>query len=1021
MQNSIRSRRSARSDADKSPEPASQPLYQKDQYVMAKWKNNIEYLAQVLDSRLKSRDIYEYKVVFIWDNVIEWTSASLLRSASEEETKRILEDIKKLRSVKRDVDECLKKTTDPFDDNFDKFDMIYDRNHTQFQEACRKRRELQKRSVSGDVDSEINSQKTSLPGSPISSPSSFSLSTSKQDSPVSSKRTPNRKTPAKPIEAPMETSVSSSKAPPTTFQCPHCPRSLRRKSLLEAHLHNYHTNTESAPLSPNEVPSSAKKKKTDPESELQPIPEGEFQERYIFCPSCKTAALLAEPEESLIQCMVCRVWSHRRCTNQEDSKSWICTFCHREPSTSGLTDWSTIQPPSNRKNEALNVDNIEREISSLLNWLDRLKLLVHSGRNAFCRIKRQYASNVTSVQPRQNRFVAASASSTKETSVESSAAAELPIDLLFNSGLHSEEHFGSLDSPDISRLLANIPTNLPDLTITDDLLNVVQPTPQQHSVPSATSSTNSFDTPTKNLIASLFQSITPEGVTSSSNGAGAALPPPTATTIEADLQRAVPMDSMSTVSNTTTVSSPYFTTPVKTTPRSSAASVGDIEAAASLIGFSESGVSCGPSSQELESLNQEILIPLEEMIILIENRLEFLEDTVDKMISQRSSRRSQSNDEDDNDSGSRTPESSPLNPSRSPSPSSHFKNEETAGIITYPPPKFAPKRHANGHLASYWQMTDADAIVPQESAEGQVANVDDSLQIEAPLDVSATSADAGTIVTSTSKRKRRRRKRKRLTTDRQVQEEAVEKGECNVPEEKLLLGGFHSSFHGVVYDEEGNPKEITLKQDNLPQVNRKRQKRLGSCTFRWNSAAPKSATTVIPAKRGRYDTASSAATENKPKVKNLEVRIHRFENNYENVVKYWYTTLDWLDRAAMENEIQPTEENETEERGDDNSEEGKHDHNDGEVATSADELKPNEGLNECSNDSKKADEKESQESSEQSRENLAGIKKDTFEENDCSAGAECLENAEEVSLFPSYRHFKRWFYLVLAKCRESNH
>lgn len=273
MQNSIRSRRTARSEADKSPEPISQPSYQKDQYVMAKWKNNIEYLAQVLDFRLKCRDIYEYKVVFIWDNVIEWTSASFLRSASDEETKHILEDIKKLKAVKKEaVDESIKKTTaDLFDDNFDasvgKFDMIYDRNHTQFQEACRKRRELQKRSVSGVVDSEVNSLKISLPGSPISSPSSFSLANFKQDSPVSSKRTPNRKTPAKFIESPSETSVSSSKTPLTTFQCPHCPRSLRRKSLLEAHLHNYHSNSESAPLSPSEVP-SVKKRKLDPESEL---------------------------------------------------------------------------------------------------------------------------------------------------------------------------------------------------------------------------------------------------------------------------------------------------------------------------------------------------------------------------------------------------------------------------------------------------------------------------------------------------------------------------------------------------------------------------------------------------------------------------------------------------------------------------------------------------------------------------------------------------------------------------------
>lgn len=67
-----------------------------------------------------------------------------------------------------------------------------------------------------------------------------------------------------------------------------------------------------------------------------------------------------------------------------------------------------------------------------------------------------------------------------------------------------------------------------------------------------------------------------------------------------------------------------------------------------------------------------------------------------------------------------------------------------------------------------------EAIVPQGLVDGQVAgDVNDSLQIDAPLEVSITSAGAEALATetggsSTYRRKRRRRKRKRPTISSQV-------------------------------------------------------------------------------------------------------------------------------------------------------------------------------------------------------------------------------------------------------------
>lgn len=52
-------------------------------YVMAKWKNDFEYLAEVLAHRQRQGKTVEYRLRYVWDRVVEWTSANRLRKATQ--------------------------------------------------------------------------------------------------------------------------------------------------------------------------------------------------------------------------------------------------------------------------------------------------------------------------------------------------------------------------------------------------------------------------------------------------------------------------------------------------------------------------------------------------------------------------------------------------------------------------------------------------------------------------------------------------------------------------------------------------------------------------------------------------------------------------------------------------------------------------------------------------------------------------------------------------------------------------
>ncbi|VDM17706.1 unnamed protein product [Hydatigera taeniaeformis] len=745
MQSGTKCKRGIPHDAEAQQQPPSKPAYEIGSYVMARWRNNYEYLAEVLAYRQRSRDHLEYRIKFSWDGIVEWTPASSIRRAEQSEINYVLRFIrqhKQAELMKKEISEEheRKSVVDANDSSNDapvaKGDMLYDRSIAQFHEACRKRRELKKRAVSGELEGSKVEEPPNLADAGVPLPNRSGVIKSEPSGVTKRSSATVRKVPPKPTEV-VDLAVPSQKIPPTTFQCPHCPRKMRRQCLLTAHLQNYHSTKSTSPPSAAESAPAPKKKKVEPEVESSSAPATAQPERYVFCPTCKFSGSTTELVQNLIQCIVCRVWSHRVCTSQDTAKSWICTFCQRAPSRSGLTDWTaeaaetsvvTMSQPGDNPSLA----QVVQETMSLVTWLRHLNTLIVTGRRTLCRIRG--LSGGCGSGNRDAQSTATTSNAPKETSADSTTA-DLAMDFTFISGpqaVAGEEHLSALESTDITRILANLanssPEDLPDLmtAISDDLLNVpastqqcqppmqVQSTsPGQTVAPTPLSQSGAiFDTPTKTLLASLEQ-VLYQGGSGGSNGKP--LPPPTATTIEADLQRSLSIDA----------ASPFFTTPVKSL-RSASTSVSDIEAAASLIGFAESSgraefglstalttPSCDEAksqklSNDLDRLESDILVPLEEMISLIESRLDVIELQVARIQGNQAvvlthpnaeNRDRMNEGDDDSVSGlSRTPgfSHSSLSPSssRSLSPTSPQEGggDAQSTRVIYPQPKFAPKR-----------------------------------------------------------------------------------------------------------------------------------------------------------------------------------------------------------------------------------------------------------------------------------------------------------------------------------------
>ncbi|CAH8577015.1 unnamed protein product [Schistosoma turkestanicum] len=194
---------------EKSPE-TSDTHYEVGSYVMAAWRNDFEYLAEVLAHRQRHGTRAEYRLRYIWDRVVEWTPVSKLRKATQYEIDYVLKfckeqgtlstnkipskfdlqyscsssndsasgtsQAKRIRTTMSES-KSLDRTSDPethryrsrptrvstsgfsaledkktllptlFDGIIEQDGMVYDKSVFQFHEACRRRRELKRKAI----------------------------------------------------------------------------------------------------------------------------------------------------------------------------------------------------------------------------------------------------------------------------------------------------------------------------------------------------------------------------------------------------------------------------------------------------------------------------------------------------------------------------------------------------------------------------------------------------------------------------------------------------------------------------------------------------------------------------------------------------------------------------------------------------------------------------------------------------------------------------------------------------------
>ncbi|KAA0199594.1 hypothetical protein FBUS_10039 [Fasciolopsis buskii] len=108
--------------------PSSTKQFDLNTYVMASWKNNYEYLAEVIAHRHRQGGRSEYKLRYVWDRVVEWTPAVRLRKATQFEIDYVLKFCRehgggttKISSTQRSpssqsanvASPCARKGTDP--------------------------------------------------------------------------------------------------------------------------------------------------------------------------------------------------------------------------------------------------------------------------------------------------------------------------------------------------------------------------------------------------------------------------------------------------------------------------------------------------------------------------------------------------------------------------------------------------------------------------------------------------------------------------------------------------------------------------------------------------------------------------------------------------------------------------------------------------------------------------------------------------------------------------------------------
>ncbi|VDQ17345.1 unnamed protein product [Trichobilharzia regenti] len=176
---------------------------------MASWHNDYEYLAEILAHRQRHGTEAEYRLRYVWDRVVEWTPVSRLRKATQQEIDYVLDFCKahhsptiKLDNNKPhsqqsgndndadDGDDPDYRTSDmvevvstrkrsrstratpsttayaaddkkncnsiPYDGIVEQDGMVYEKSVFEFHEACRRRRELKRKAIGGEMGTSLN-------------------------------------------------------------------------------------------------------------------------------------------------------------------------------------------------------------------------------------------------------------------------------------------------------------------------------------------------------------------------------------------------------------------------------------------------------------------------------------------------------------------------------------------------------------------------------------------------------------------------------------------------------------------------------------------------------------------------------------------------------------------------------------------------------------------------------------------------------------------------------------------------
>ncbi|VDL90428.1 unnamed protein product [Schistocephalus solidus] len=386
-------------------------------------------------------------------------------------------------------------------------DMLYDKSIAQFHEACRKRRELKRQAIDSDESPTAQQERKISSAIDVKPPPAKKSNVLTQDiklegfwgraggrcfragplavvtaaPPVKSTPTADiaskdvkrpsisRKIPPSPILPPPTTGIKEGvdEASPVAFQCPHCPRKLRRYSLLTAHICNYHrddlTSSSSAsvgdsnslvhqsPKSPlsteaavltdawrhlpaqqSSPPRSCAKREAARSSQTQSrLPTG--------VASVSATGPSKERQENLVRCLICRVWCHRRClisgqrqqldgSRNPEFENWICESCATVPphmpssyrlhklsrgwgSRCLTRDGSAVEASTTQRTHRRNLFS---EALSLVNWLHQLQPMLVRGRQAVRRLRSSVATSAVrataadrrATEPRLDRGVA---------------------------------------------------------------------------------------------------------------------------------------------------------------------------------------------------------------------------------------------------------------------------------------------------------------------------------------------------------------------------------------------------------------------------------------------------------------------------------------------------------------------------------------------------------------------------------------------------------------------------------------